>query len=107
MRCTQGRSTQYVHITVIFSVLCAVLGAGVLSRFIRAQATKAQGPIDPLRIIIIIIIMIMIIIRAQTTVAFGPIRHNFAFDLTNQLVIKLTNSHRPLTQYAYWVPICL
>ncbi len=33
--------------------------------------------------------------------------HNFAFDLTNQLVIRLTNNHRPLTQYTYWVPVCL
>ncbi len=33
--------------------------------------------------------------------------HNFSLDLTNQLVIRLTNSHRPLTQYTYWVPVCL
>ncbi len=33
--------------------------------------------------------------------------HNFSFDLTHQLVIRLTNNHRPPTQYTYWVPLCL
>ncbi len=31
----------------------------------------------------------------------------FSLDLTNQLVIRLTNNHRPLTQYTCWVPVCL
>ncbi len=33
--------------------------------------------------------------------------HNFSLDSTNQLVIRLTNNHKPLTQYTYWVPVCL
>ncbi len=38
------------------------------------------------------------IISILGSVAFRPIRHNCSLDLTNQLFIRLTNNHRPLTQ---------
>ncbi len=40
-------------------------------------------------------------------VAFGPIRHNFSFDLTNQLVIRLRNNHRAPHPIHILCAVCL